>query len=59
VIVSAQRGQYFKPGSLEPGFFLRRAFTEARFSSHERIRRSFGDSPFPLTAVELHRIIIK
>jgi hypothetical protein len=31
VIVSASRGQYLKPGSIEPGFFLPRLFFATAF----------------------------
>jgi hypothetical protein len=30
VIVSASRGQYLKPGSFEPGFFLVQSFCSAK-----------------------------
>jgi hypothetical protein len=57
VIVSAQRGQYSKPGSREPGFFF--VLTSKAFSTSwpSTPRFHHEKSSVPLTAELTHRII--
>src|SRR5882672_3332868 len=43
VIVSASRGQYLRPGSFEPGFFLRRRAFFAATQRHALCRHSDVD----------------